>query len=423
MSIKNKYLPRHADWVLKDMLKTFKAVYITGPKWCGKTTTAERQAKSYLYMQDVNQRENYLKTADVLPSFLLKGSKPRLLDEWQDAPVLWDGVRCLVDQRHTPGHYILTGSVTVKNGLTAHSGTGRITRMCMRTMSLFESKESNGEVSLKSLFKSDQDIESISELTILNLAFSVSRGGWPAAVAEKTKGRALRFAYNYVEDIIKTEISKVDDVQRPPNAVRDLMRSIAHNVSRQVTLSTLCKDLEKGEHLDQSTIQDYLNALSKIFIVEDLRSWNPTTRSKATSSREPIRHFTDPSLAVAILGLNTNGLLKDFITFDFLFKSLCVRDLRIYSSLIDGEVFHYRDENGLEVDAIVQLRDGRWGGVAIKMGSAEIDKGAANLIKLKDTVDLDKLKTPSFLMVLTATKYAYRRNDGVYVVPIGCLRD
>ncbi|MDR3215995.1 MAG: DUF4143 domain-containing protein [Clostridiaceae bacterium] len=424
MAITDDYLPRFADTVLSDMLQTFKAIYIAGPKWCGKTSTAERQAKSTLYMQDPDTIKSNLKAADTKPSLLLIGEKPRLLDEWQVAPSLWDAVRFAVDKNSERGQYILTGSATVKDGSTMHTGTGRIARMVMRPMSLYESKESSGHVSLKALFESEQDIEGVSSLSIEKLAFVLARGGWPDAVTVKDNRRALNQVYDYVEAVINTDVSKVDEVQRDPERVRALMRSLARNISTQANISTLRADLSGDEEsISESTVSSYINAMSKLFVVEDLRAWNPAVRSKTAVRTSPTRHFVDPSIAAAVLRIGPDGLLKDFETFGLLFESLVIRDLRIYSELIDGEIFHYRDKNDLEADAVVQLRDGRWGAVEVKMGSSEIEKAAANLLKLKATVNTEKMNEPSFLMVVTASAYAYRRPDGVYIVPIGCLKN
>lgn len=421
---KTTYLTRLADEQLVDMLKTFKAVYIAGPKWCGKTSTAERQAKSALYMQDPDTLSANLRVADTKPSLLLKGAQPRLLDEWQVAPVLWDAVRFAVDKSGGErGQYILTGSAALKDGATLHTGTGRIARMVMRPMSLFESGESNGAVSLKALFDGNTDVEGVASLSIKRLAFVLTRGGWPEAVTMPEE-RALRLVDDYVDATINTDMSKVDDVQRDPVRVRALMRSLARNVATQATISTLRADLRGDvESLSETTVASYLNALAKLYVTEDLPAWNPALRSKTAVRTSPTRHFVDPSVATSALRLNSDGLLKDFNLFGLLFESLCVRDLRVYAELMDGEVFHYRDKSGLEADAVVQLKDGRWGAVEVKMGKKEVEKAADNLLKLSRHVDADKMNPPSFLMVLTAGDYAYRREDGVVMVPAGCLRN
>lgn len=418
------YLPRIADRVLAKKLEAFGAVYIAGPKWCGKTSTAEQQAKSMLYLQDSDALKSNMHIADTKPSLLLNGEKPRLLDEWQVAPVLWDAVRFAVDKTQNLGEYILTGSAVTKDGSTMHTGTGRISRMTMRTMSLFESKESNGQVSLAALFDGDLDIEGISALTIERLAFVITRGGWPKAVNMKKEDIALLQANEYVDAIINTDASKIDETQRDPVRVRSLMRSLARNVSTQANLSTLRADMRGEEEvLSEDTISNYIAALSKLYVIEDLRAWNPSIRSKTAVRTSPTRHFVDPSIASAVLNLNHVGLLKDFNTFGLLFESLCVRDLRVYAEAIDAQVFHYRDKSGLEADAVVQMKNGRWGAIEIKMGANAADAGAANLLKLRQTIDTKKMNEPSFLMVLTAGQYAYRCKDGVLIVPIGCLKD
>ena len=418
-----QYLPRIADKVISTALEATGAVLIEGPKWCGKTRTAEEWANSVIYMQDPDKRDSYQKTADTKPSLLLKGDTPRLIDEWQMAPVLWDAVRFAVDQRQLVGQFILTGSATPKDNVVAHTGTGRISRIHMRPMSLFESKESNGSISLQELFAGKEDADSISSLSIEALAYAIARGGWPASIGEKERV-ALRCSYNYVEAVINADISEVDGVEKNPVRVRTLMRSLAQNISTTATLKTIHGDLAGDEEIiSEKTISYYLNALRRIFVVEDLPAWSPAMRSKTTIRTASKRHFCDPSIATAVLRATPDSLLQDFNTFGFLFESLCVRDLRIYAQAIDGEVFHYRDRNGLEADAVVHLKDGRWGAIEVKMGAKEIETAAENLKTLRDRVNLDKMQEPSFLMVLTATEFGYRREDGVYIIPIGCLKD
>jgi len=421
--MKTNYLPRIADTVLKEKLQAFGAVFIAGPKWCGKTSTAEVQAKSALYMQDPDTMSANLRAADTKPSLLLAGEKPRLLDEWQVAPVLWDAVRFAVDKSGELGQFILTGSAATKDGQTMHTGTGRIARMTMRPMTLFESKESNGQISLNDLFNGKSDIEGISSLTIENLALALTRGGWPQAIG-KEESIALRQVYEYVDATINSDASEIDGVSRSPARVRSLMRSMARNISSGASLATIRADMRgEEESLSEDSVTNYLNALSKLFVVEDLPSWNPSIRSKTAIRTSPVRHFVDPSIGSAVLRLNADALLKDFNTFGLFFESLCVRDLRVYAETIDGEVFHYRDAYGLEADAVVVLKDGRWGAIEVKMGNSEIEKAAKNLLKLKETIDTEKMNEPSFLMVLTASDYAYRREDGVLIVPIGCLKN
>ena len=421
--MKRKYLSRIADKVLHAALEASGAVLIEGPKWCGKTRTAEEKAVSALYMQDPDYTASYLKAADIKPSLLLKGDAPRLIDEWQMAPVLWDAVRFEVDQRGESGQFILTGSAVPKDNAMKHTGTGRISRMLMRPMSLFESLESNGTVSLKALFDGTADGESFSSLTIEELAFVLIRGGWPASVGQK-ESTALRRVYDYADAVINIDVSRVDDVEKNPARVRALMRSLARNVSTTASITTIRDDIAGDEEtISEKTIFTYLNALRRIFVVEDLPAWNTAMRSKTALRTSPKRHFIDPSIATAVLRAAPGSLLQDFNTFGLLFESMCIRDLRVYAQAIDGEVFHYRDKSGLEADAIVHLKDGRWGAIEVKMGAREIEAAAANLKTLRNKINLEKMKEPSFLMVLTGTELGYRRNDGVYIVPVGCLRD
>jgi len=417
------YLPRIADKLLDFALEASGAVLIEGPKWCGKTRTAHERAASTLYMQDPDQADAYLQAAETKPSLLLRGAVPRLLDEWQMAPVLWDAVRYAVDQRGEPGQFILTGSAVPTDNAAKHTGTGRISRFLMRPMTLFESGESGGDISLAALFDGMAEIEGFSSLTIERLAFALARGGWPAAVGAGERV-ALRQVYDYVDAVINIDVSRVDGVEKNPARIRALMRSLARNISTQAAITTIHDDIAgDGDAISDKTISSYLNALRRIFVVEDLPAWSPALRSKTTLRTSPKRHFIDPSIAAAVLRARPESLLDDFNTFGYLFESLCIRDLRVYAQAIDGEVFHYLDKSGLEADAIVHLNDGRWGAVEVKMGAREIDSAAAHLLKLRDKINLDKMRPPSFLMVLTGTELAYRRADGVLVVPVGCLRD
>ena len=418
------YLPRIADEKLKLGLATSGAVLIVGPKWCGKTRTAEEIAKSVIYMQDPDHAEAYKLLADTKPSKLLEGETPRLIDEWQIAPVLWNAVRFAVDKRRSRGHFILTGSVVPPETSDMHTGTGRISRMTMRTMSLFESGESTGAISLKDLFDGKEDMFNESDLSIEKAAFILTRGGWPEAVNEKNEKYALRMVYNYLDAVANQDMSKIDQVERNPDRVYALLRSIARNISTQASAATLHKDLmTNDESLSDKTINDYITALRKLYVVEDLPAWSPHLRSKRAIRTTAKRHFIDPSIAMAALRADSGKLLNDFKTFGYFFESLCVRDLRIYADSLDGSIYHYRDQLNFEVDAIIQLKDERWAAVEIKMGAGQIEKAAENLIKFKNTIDTDKMSAPSFLMVLTATKHAFQLKNGVWVVPIGCLRD
>ena len=421
----NKYLKRIADRVLQDRLAASGAVLIEGPKWCGKTRTALENSKSHLFMQDPDKAISYLKAADTKPSLLLKGDTPRLLDEWQTAPVLWDAVRFMVDQRGKSGQFILTGSAVPKDNVVQHTGTGRISRLLMRPMSLYESMESNGSVSLKALFDGETEIDNFSTLSIEQITFAIVRGGWPASIGKSEK-IALRHAIDYVEAIINADVSRVDGIEKNPVRVRALLRSLSKNISTLATIRTIHDDIAMGdadESISEKTISQYLGALDRIFVTENLPAWNPALRSKTAIRTSPKRQFVDPSIAAAVLRLTPSRLLEDFNYFGFLFESLCDRDLRIYAEAIDGQVFHYRDASGLEADAVIALNDGRWAAVEVKLGSKEIEDAAVHLLELKNKVNTEKMREPSFLMILTGSEIAYRREDGVYVVPLGCLKE
>jgi uncharacterized protein len=417
------YLLRVCDQELQMVLQSSGAVLIEGAKWCGKTRTASIAAKSILYMQDPDNSASYQAMADTKPSLLLKGEAPRLIDEWQMAPVLWDAVRFEVDKRGDAGQFILTGSAVPADNVTAHTGTGRFSRILMRPMSLFESNESNGTISLGDLFAGNQFVEVISELTIEKIAFAICRGGWPASIL-KNEASALRMSRDYVEAVINHDVSRVDDVEKNPERVRLLLRSLARNIATLASIQTIKNDIEATDvSISDKTISSYLNALRRIFVVEDLPAWLPSMRSKSAIRTSAKRHFVDPSIATAVLRTKPDGLLNDFNTFGFLFESLCTRDIRIYAQAIDGDVFHYRDKSGLESDLIVRLRDGRWAAIEVKLGNKQIEEAAQNLLALEAKIDEDKMGQASFLMVITGGQYAYRRNDGVLVVPIGCLKD
>jgi len=419
-----KYLPRIADEKLNLQLQAMGAVLIVGPKWCGKTETAKQFAKSVLYMQDPDMAEHYRKMAEIKPSELLEGETPRLIDEWQDAPVLWNGVRHFVDKRGERGQFILTGSVVPKLAKDMHTGTGRIARMAMRTMSLYESGESAGQISLADLFDGKTGMIGTSKLTIDDIVYVLLRGGWPEIVKEANSKIALKTVYNYIEAVINDDMSRVDDKKRNPIRVRALLRSIARHISSPANNSTILKDLiANDEQLAENTIVDYINALKKLYVIEDLPVWRVSMRSKTAMRTTPKRHFTDPSIAGALLGASKEKLFKDFNTFGLLFESLVVRDLRVYAESLDGEVFYYRDKSGNEVDAIVELHDGRWGAIEIKMGRSEEEEAAGKLIKFRKNVNTDKMGEPSFLAIVTATQIAHQRDDGVWVIPLGCLKD
>ena len=420
----NDYIRRVSDDKLRLLLQAKGAVLIEGPKWCGKTRSAEEIAKSVLYMQDPDTSKANLLTAQTKPSLLLDGETPRLLDEWQVAPELWNAVRFAVDKRRLNGLFIMTGSVSPVRTDDMHSGTGRIARMKMRTMSLFETGDSTGEISLESLFNNDTSQEGRAYLSVENLAFIINRGGWPAAAREKNEKIAFTIANDYLEAIANEDISKPDGVEKNPERVKSLLRSISRNVSSEARISTIFNDIKMNdESLSNITIDQYISALQAIFVLEDLPAWSAKLRSKTAIRTTAKRHFADPSIAAASLRATPKRLLADLNTFGFLFESLCIRDLRIYAESLDGSVYHYRDKNNLEVDAIIHLADGRWGAVEVKLGAGEVANAADNLLRLKKTIDTEKMNEPSFLMVLTGTEYAFQMKNGIWVVPLGCLKN
>lgn len=421
MAQKN-YQPRVIDMLLQESLAASGAVWLQGPKWCGKTWTALQVARSSVMMQDPDESANYLQQAMIKPSLLLGGDIPRLIDEWQVAPVLWDAVRFAVDQRGEMGQFILTGSTMPLRNETMHSGTGRISRLKMRTMSLFESGESTGQVSLDRLFNQDEP-EGSALLSVERLAFAIARGGWPASIGLPDKA-ALAQAGKYLTAIVENDVFELSDVQRNPRRIMLLMRSLARNVATMASVETLRKDVSGSEReLAVSTVNTYLDILERLYVVENQPAWSTRLRSKAYLRKSPKRHFGDPSIAVAALQTNPDGLLRDFNTFGYLFESMCIRDLRIYAQKLGGEVCHYCDETGLEADAVIVLPDGRWGAIEIKMGQRQVEEAANNLLKLKQKVDTVVMQPPSFLMVLTGNGYAMKLDNGVLVVPIACLKD
>lgn len=421
------YKKRIADEVIKKKLKGKGAVLVEGAKWCGKTTTSEELSGSVLYMSKPDNMKQNLMLAEINPSLLLEGETPRLIDEWQIAPKLWDAVRYEVDHRNEEGQFILTGSaVPASMNEVQHTGTGRFAWVRMRPMSLFESGESNGSVRLSELFQSPEQIAAINPLELKQIAFLVCRGGWPRATFLEDE-IALEQAYDYYDAIINQDISRVDGVKRDAERVKTLMRSYARNQGAQVPNTTLKADMmaNDADTLDEDTVLSYVNALKKIFVVEDMPAWNPNLRSKTAIRTSDTRYFTDPSIGVAALGLGPDDLIGDLDTFGLMFECMCIRDLRVFADALGGGVYHYRDKSGLECDAVVHLRNGSYGLIEIKLGGDQaIEHGVKTLKQLAGKIDTDKMKSPAFLMVLTAVgDYAYRREDGVYVVPIGCLRD
>ena len=402
------------------------AVLIIGPKWCGKTTTAERHAKSVLKLQDKDNYKSNMMWADIEPSRLLKGEKPRLIDEWQVAPVLWDSVRTSVDDTEGYGLYILTGSTVVNEEEIMHSGTGRIHRLLMRPMSLYESGESNGQISIMELFDNpDLDInECESELTMDELIFASCRGGWPDSLHQKTREGKLFVAYSYLENICNTDVSAVDGIKRDPNRVRLLLRSIARNDSTLAKNQTIINDMNANfMDISRPTYYSYVNALKKLFVLEDQRGWSPNIKSKTAIRSGNKKVFIDPSIAVAALNANPESMEKDLNTFGFIFENLCIRDLNVYTNTYGGKISYYHDKSDLEVDCVVHLRDGRYALIECKLGRNRIEEGAKNLLKINKLIEKnDKIDNPTFLAVLTGGKYAYTRKDGVKVIPIGCLR-
>ena len=423
-----QYRPRIADKMLSRRLMGVGAVLIQGPKWCGKTTTAEQQAKSVVYMDDPEYMDQNIELASLSPKKLLVGATPRLIDEWQLAPQLWDAARFEVDHRVEEGQFIFTGSaVPADTDKIHHSGTGRFAWLTMRTMSLYESGESTGEVSLNDLFiKPDVDIFGTNNLNIDSIAWLICRGGWPRATTIN-KDVALDMAYRYYEAVVNNDVSRVDNVRRDAERTKRILRSIARNQCAQISVNTICADIESNDTVSANrlTIASYLDALKKIFVLEDSLAWNPNLRSKTAIRSSETRYFSDPSIGVAALGIGPNDLINDLSTMGLFFESMCVRDLRVYADALEGTIYHYRDSKGLECDAVLHLRNGSYGLIEIKLGGEKnIEEGAKNLKLLASKIDTTKMKAPSFLMILTGTtKYAIRREDGVYVIPIGCLKD
>lgn len=422
-----EYKNRIADDILKKKLKGKGAVLIQGPKWCGKTTTAEQISKSVLYMANPEDKMQNITLADINPSLLLSGDVPRLIDEWQLAPKLWDAIRFEIDHRGEEGQFILTGSSVPANmSDVSHTGTGRFSWLTMRPMSLFESNESTGTVSLSSLFSGIDKISGINDLSLEDVAYLCCRGGWPRSLFME-KDIALEQAFDYLEAVVNSDISLADGVNRNPERARKLLKSYARNMGTGVSNETIKNDIitNDSQSLDTDTILSYVNALKKIFVIEDSPAWNPNLRSKTAIRTSDTRYFIDPSIASAALGLGPNDLINDLNTFGLIFESLCIRDLRVYAESINGRVYHYRDASDLECDAVIHLRNGAYGLIEIKLGGEkQVEEGSKTLKKLMDKIDVDKMKSPSFGMVLTGVgKYAYQRDDEIYVVPIGCLRN
>ena len=427
------YLHRTADDLLSDLLDAFGAVLIEGPKWCGKTTTAEQQARSVIKMQDPDMQEEYLITANSKPSLLLQGDTPRLIDEWQDAPVLWDAVRTMVDKRDEPGQFILTGSNSVDKEKTKHSGSGRIIKMKMLPMSLWESKESTGEVSIAELFNNPEyDIDGKkSKMTVENLIFAACRGGWPAALKSKSESAQLLIARNYLNSVCSEDISRVDKIRRNENLAKQILRSYARNISTIAKKTSMLEDVVTSQNMSCSmdTFDDYIAALEKLFVIQDIDAWSPAIRSKTAIRSAPKRGFCDPSIAVAALGLTPSVLKSQLKTFGFIFEQMCIRDLKAYTMDMNSHVSYYRDRYGLEADIVLHLPDGRYALIECKLGSMEIDKGAEHLLKIRDLIREKNLtekqmpiREPDLLLILTGGQISYTRNDGVKVIPLATIK-
>jgi len=430
--MREDYLPRIVDSILEERLEAVGAVLIAGPKWCGKTTTAEQHAKSILKLQDPDKTAGYLKTAEIKPSLLLKGENPRLIDEWQMAPMLWDAVRNAVDERGEEGLFILTGSTTVDDASIMHSGTGRISRMVMYPMSLFESKESNGKISLSALFENPLlIIDGItSDLSIENLVFAACRGGWPSSLSKKSEKAKLFVAQNYIENICDSDASTVDGVKRSSEKVRAILRSYARNISTLATDKTIVADVSSNySDITMPTYNSYRDALERLYVIDDVPAWCPAIRSASAMRSGRKKELIDPSIAVAALGLSPEVLLQDLNTFGFIFECLCIRDLKAYSASMGGHVSYYHDRYGLEADCVLHLSDGRYALIEFKLGSRDIEEGAIHLCQLKKLIreanssGKARLKEPDVLMVITGGEMAYTRPDGVHVVPIGTLKN
>lgn len=417
------YLPRVVDKEIEELMEIMGAVLIEGCKWCGKSTTGLYHSKSVIEFQNPDRQQEYDKIRNTKPSLFLKGEKPRMFDEWQMYPVVWDSIRTDVDHTTLKGQYILTGSAKPSEGETMHTGTGRISRVLMRPMSLFESNESTGEVSFADILEG-KDISGVSKLSLDDLANIIVRGGWPASINVKSDLK-YRFAKEYVKSLVHEEVKKVNGTERNPEKMQSVLRSLSRNISTQVSNSTIENDIKNTFDTDISrpTLTDYLNTLEKLFVIEDVNATNLNFRSKYALRTKPKKYFVDPSIATAVLDMKPSDLINDLNTFGFMFESLCMRDLKVYTQSYDGNISFYRDETDFEVDAIIRTTSGKWGAIEIKLGAGYIEEAARNLLKFKERVDTKKCGEPSFLMVLTGANYSYKREDGVYVVSIGTLKN
>ena len=419
----NEYISRIIDSKIDSLLQDMGAVLIEGCKWCGKSTTGRQHSNSVLEFQNPDKKNDYEAIKNTKPSLFLDGDKPRMFDEWQTYPIVWDSIRTDIDHTGLKGQYILTGSARPSDGTTMHSGTGRIARVLMRPMSLYESKESNGKVSLKDILEG-KDISASNDLTLEQIANIIVRGGWPAAIVDN-KDNNYTAAREYLKSLLREEVKSSEGNEINASKMSAVLRSLARNISTQVSNSTIVEDVKNNfeDEVSRPTLNSYIETLEKLYVIENVNATNLNLRSKTAMRTKPKKEFVDPSIAAAALELNPNDLIKDLSFFGFLFENLCIRDLKIYLSNTNNEVTFYRDENNFEIDAIVRFQNGTWGAIEIKLGSGEIDSAAENLLKLKEKIDISKCGEPKFLMILTGTNYSYKRDDGVYVVSIGSLKD
>lgn len=425
----DKYLKRCIDTRLKDKLDSSGAVWIKGPKWCGKSTTAEQFASSAVYMQSRKERDQNIALARNAPELFLAGETPRLIDEWQIIPFIWDDIRFEIDKRDAFGQFILTGSASPlsKNDEQAmrHSGVGRISTIVMRPMSLYESLDSNGTISLNSLFNGEKVAPALCDKKLIDYAQYACRGGWPKSVGVSEKV-SIEIARNYYDGLVENDIKSVDGVSRDTDKVKAFMRSYARNISTECSIQTIVEDIKGYENktVSDETVNGYIKAFEKLYVIEDIKAWCPNLRSKTTIRTSPRRHFIDPSIACRALGAYKEDLINDLKTFGFIFEDMAIRDLKIYADKLGGDVYHYRDKSGLEADAIIRLENGKWAAFEVKLHDSDrIEEGAINLLKLASLIDEHKMRKPDFLMVITATEYAYQREDGVWIVPLACLKD
>lgn len=418
-----KYLPRVVDKEISELMQIMGAVLIEGCKWCGKSTTGSYHAKSIIEFQNPDKKQEYDEIQNTRPSLFLNGEKPRMFDEWQMYPVVWDSIRTDVDHTRLKGQYILTGSVRAREGVTMHTGTGRISRVTMRPMSLYESGESTGEVSFSDII-AGKDINGVSKLTLEDIASAIVRGGWPASLEIKTDAK-YRVSREYVKSLIHEEVKTTDFSERNPEKMLNLLRSLARNISTPVSNATLVNDVKNtfDSDISRPTINDYINTLEKLFVIENVNATNLNFRSKYAIRTKPKKEFVDPSIATAILELSPNDLINDLNLFGLMFENLCMRDLKIYSQNYGTSITFYRDETDFEIDAILRTSSGKWGAIEIKLGAGYINEAAENLLKFREKVDTKVCGEPAFLMVLTGANYSYKRDDGVYVVSVGTLKN